>query len=128
MEKRRSRPGILNCQKSYWNYYLMHLYQNIITVTEELTELSAVLKLLVDIAEELNQINPEYTDDICFDDIKPKFSSLNYIIYNWLKKGEKQRKTGFLKEQFKVKFEIKFIILKIFKSRKNSRRKLKDLG
>ena len=42
----------------------MHLYQNIITVTEELTELSAVLKLLVDIAEELNQIHPEYTDDI----------------------------------------------------------------
>ena len=46
---------------------LMYSHQNSITVKEELAQLNDMFKMLVDIHEEFEQIDKEYTDNIWFD-------------------------------------------------------------
>ena len=56
---------------------LMYSYQNSITVKEELVQLNYIFKMLVNIHEDFEQIDKEYTNDIGFDDIDQKCSSSN---------------------------------------------------
>ena len=70
----------------------MYSYQNSITVKEELAQLNDMFKMLVDIHEEFEQIDKEYTDDIWFDDTEQKVLSLKHKVHNWLKEEEKEHK------------------------------------
>ena len=45
----------------------MYSYNNSITVKEELAQLNFMFKMLVDIHEEFEQIDKDYTDNIWFD-------------------------------------------------------------
>ena len=47
----------------------MYSYQNSVTVKEQPAQLNDMFKMLVDIHEEFEQVNKEYTDNIWFDDI-----------------------------------------------------------
>ena len=71
---------------------LMYSYQNSITVKEELAQLNSMFKMLVDIHEEFEQIEKEYTDDIWFDDIDQKVFSFTHKVHNWLKEEKKEHK------------------------------------
>ena len=71
---------------------LMYSYQNSITVKEELAQLNYMFKMLVDIHEEFEQIDKEYTDDIWFDDIDQKVFSFTHKVHNWLKEEKKEHK------------------------------------
>ena len=68
---------------------LMYLYQNSISVKEELAQLIDMFKMRVDIHEEFKQIDKKYTGDIWFDDIDEKVFSFKHKVHNWLKEGEK---------------------------------------
>ena len=56
---------------------LMYSYQNSITVKEELVQLNDIFEMLVNIHEDFEQIDKEYTNDIGFDDIDQKCSPSN---------------------------------------------------
>ena len=71
---------------------LMCSYQNSITVKEELAQLNDMFKMLVDIHEEFEQIDKEYTNDIEFDNIDQKVFSFKHKVHNWLKEEEKEHK------------------------------------
>ena len=71
---------------------LMYSYQNSITVKEELAQLNSMFKMLVDIHEEFEQTEKEYTDDIWFDDIDQKVFSFTHKVHNWLKEEKKEHK------------------------------------
>ena len=71
---------------------LMYSYQNSITVKEELAQLNDMFKMLVDIHEEFEQTDKEYTGDIWFDEIDQKVFSFKHKVHNWLKEGEKEHK------------------------------------
>ena len=71
---------------------LMFLYQNSITVKEELDQSNDIFKMLVDIHEEFKQIDKEYTDNIWFDNIDEKVLSFRHKVHNWLKEREKEHK------------------------------------
>ena len=71
---------------------LMYSYQNSITVKEELAQLNDTFTMLVDIHEEFEKIEKEYTDDIWFDDIDQKLFSFKHKVHNWLKKEDKEHK------------------------------------
>ena len=51
-----------------------------------------MFKMLVDIHEEFEQIDKEYTNDIEFDNIDQKVFSLKHKVHNWLKEEEKEHK------------------------------------
>ena len=70
----------------------MYSYQNSITVKEELAQLNDTFTMLVDIHEEFEKIEKEYTDDIWFDDIDQKLLSFKHKVHNWLKKEDKEHK------------------------------------
>ena len=55
----------------------MYSYQNRITVKEEIAQSNDMFKTLVDVHEEFEQIDQEYTNDIWFGDIDQKCSSSN---------------------------------------------------
>ena len=61
---------------------LIYSYQNSITVKEELAQLNDLFKMLVDIHEEFEQIDKEYTDNIWFDDIDQKMLSFKHKVHN----------------------------------------------
>ena len=71
---------------------LMYSYHKSITVKEELAQLNDMFKMLVDIHEEFEQIDKEYTDNIWFDDIDQKVFSFKHKVQNWLKEEEKKHK------------------------------------
>ena len=70
----------------------MYSYQNSITVKEELAQFNDMLKMLVDIHEEVEQIDKEYTDDIWFGYIDQKVFSFKHKLHNWLQEEEKEHK------------------------------------
>ena len=49
--------------------------------------------MLVEIHEEQEEIDEEYGDEIWFDDIDQKIFSFRHKVHNWLKEGEKLRKS-----------------------------------
>ena len=51
-----------------------------------------MFKILVDIHEEFEQIDKEYTDDIWFDDTDQKVFPFRHKVHNWLKEEEKEHK------------------------------------
>ena len=71
---------------------VMYSYQNSITVKEELAQFNDMLKMLVDIHQEVEQIDKEYTDDIWFVDIDQKVFSFKPRVHNWLQEEEKEHK------------------------------------
>ena len=93
MEKRRAKLVARTIRKSSQNDDLMYSHQNSITVKEELTQLSDMFRMLVEIHEEQEEIDEEYDDEIWFDDLDQKIFSFKHKVHNWLKKGEKIRKS-----------------------------------
>ena len=70
----------------------MYSYQKSITVKEEPAQLNDMFKMLVDIHEEFEQIDKEFTDDIWFDDIDQKVLFFKRKVHNWRKEEEKEHK------------------------------------
>ena len=61
--------------------------------------------MLVDIHEEFEEVDKEYTDEIWFDDIAQKVFSFKCKVHNWLEEEEKEHKRDYpIKEQYKIKF------------------------
>ena len=54
---------------------LMYSFQNGIIVKEELQQLNDMFKMLVEIHEELENIDEQYTDELWFEDIDQKLFS-----------------------------------------------------
>ena len=54
---------------------LMYSFQTGITVKEELQQLNDMLKMVVEIHEELENIDDQYTDELWFEDIDQKLFS-----------------------------------------------------
>ena len=71
----------------------MYSHQNSITVKEELAQLIDMFRMLVEIHEEQEEIDKEYDDEIWFDDLDQKILSFKHKVHNWLKEGEKLRKS-----------------------------------
>ena len=92
LEKKRAKLVSRLLRKSSEIDDLMYSYQNSITVKEELAQLNSMFKMLVDIHEEFEQIEKEYTDDIWFDDIDQKVFSFTHKVHNWLKEEKKEHK------------------------------------
>ena len=72
----------------------MYSHQNSITVKEELAQLIDMFRMLVEIHEEQEEIDKEYDDEIWFDDLDQKILSFKHKVHNWLKEGEKLRKSN----------------------------------
>ena len=73
----------------------MYSHQNSITVKEELAQLSNMFRMLVEIHEEQEEIDEEYDNEIWFDDLDEKIFSLKHKkVHDWLKEGEKLRKSN----------------------------------
>ena len=92
LEKKRAKLVSRLLRKSSEIDDLMYSYQNSITVKEELSQLNDTFTMLVDIHEEFEKIEKEYTDDIWFDDIDQKLFSFKHKVHNWLKKEDKEHK------------------------------------
>ena len=60
---------------------------------EELTQLNDMFRMVVEIHEEQEGIDEEYDDEIWFDDMNQKIFSFKHKVHNWLKEGEKLRKS-----------------------------------
>ena len=73
---------------------LMCSFQNGIAVKEELKQLNHTFKILVEIHEELDNIDDQYTHELWFKDIYQKVFSFKHKVYNWLREVEKQDKSG----------------------------------
>ena len=53
-----------------------------------------MFRMLVEIHEEQEEIDKEYDDEIWFDDLDQKILSFKHKVHNWLKEGEKLRKSN----------------------------------
>ena len=60
---------------------------------EELAQLNNMFRMLVEIHEEQEETDEEYDDEIWFDDMDQKIFSFKHKVHNWLKEGEKLRKS-----------------------------------
>ena len=85
LENKRAKLVSRLLRKSSGIDDLMYCYQNSITVKEQLAQLNDMFKMLVDIHEEFEQIDKEYTDNIWFDDIDQKVFSFKHKVHNWSK-------------------------------------------
>ena len=95
---------------------LMYSYQNSITVKEEQAQLNDMFKILMDIHEEFEKIDKDYTDDIWFDDIDQKVFSFKYkMLTGWKKRRKNIRK---ITHQGAVQDQV--LLIQIFNSRKSS--------
>ena len=70
----------------------MYSSQNGIAIKEELQQLNDMFKMLVEIHEELENIDDQYTDKLWFEDIDLKLFSFKHKVHNWLREVEKQDK------------------------------------
>ena len=52
-----------------------------------------MFRMLVEIHEKQEKIDEEYDDETWFDDLDQKIFSFKHKVYNWLKEGEKLRKS-----------------------------------
>ena len=68
---------------------LMYSFQNGIAVKEELQQLNDMFKILVEVHEEVENIDGQYTDELWFGDIDQKIFFLKHKVHNWLKEVEK---------------------------------------
>ena len=73
---------------------LMCSFQNGITVKKELQRLNDMFIMLVEIQEELENIDDQYTEELWFEDIDQKVFSFKHTVQNWLREVEKQDKLG----------------------------------
>ena len=81
LEKKRAKLVSRLLRKSSEIDDLMYSYQNSITVKEELAQLNYMLKMLVDIHEEFEQIDKDYTNNIWFDNIDQKVFSFKHKVH-----------------------------------------------
>ena len=72
---------------------LIYSYQKNITVKEELAQLNNMFRILVEIHEEQEEIDEKYDDERWFGDMDQKIFSIKHKVQNWLKEGEKLRKS-----------------------------------
>ena len=81
LEKRRSTLVSRVIRKLNEIDNLMYSFQNCIVVKEQLQHLNDMFKMFVEIHEELENIDDQYTDKLWFEDIDQKFSpsSTRYI-------------------------------------------------
>ena len=75
LEKKRSKLVSRVIRKSREIDDLMYSFQNGIAVKEELQQLNDMFKMLVEIHEELENIDDQYTDELWFEDIDQKLFS-----------------------------------------------------
>ena len=93
LESRRSKLVARLTRKSSEIEMLLYSYQNILTVREELAQLSDMFKLAVEIHEEMENLDDQYTDAVWFDDIDQRVFAFKHKIHNWLKEGEEESKS-----------------------------------
>ena len=80
--------------------YIIFLF-NSDTVKKVLAKLNDMFRMLVEIHEEQEEINEDYDDEIIsirmwiiwFDNMNQKVFSFKHKVHNWLKEGEKLRKS-----------------------------------
>ena len=72
LEKRRSKLVSRVIRKSSEIDDLMYFFQNGIAVKEELQQLNDMFNMLVEIHEELENIDNQYTEQLWFEDIDQK--------------------------------------------------------
>ena len=89
LEKRRSKLVSRVIRKSSKIDDLMYSFQNGIAVKEELQQLNDMFKMLVELHEELENIDDQYTDELWFEDIDQKVFSFKHKVHNWLREVEK---------------------------------------
>ena len=75
LEKKRSKLASRVIRKSSVVDNLVYSFQKDITVEEELQQLNNMFKMLVEIHEELDNIDDQYTDELWFEDIDQKLFS-----------------------------------------------------
>ena len=75
LEKKRSKLASRVIRKSSVVDNLVYSFQKDITVEEELQQLNNMFKMLVEIHEELDKIDVQYTDELWFEDIDQKLFS-----------------------------------------------------
>ena len=92
LEKKRSKLISREIRMSSEIDDLMYSSQNGIAVKEELEQLNDMFKMLVEIHEELENIDDQYTDKLWFEDIDLKLFSFKHKVHNWLREVEKQDK------------------------------------
>ena len=85
LEKRQAKLVARTIRKSNEIDDLMYSHQNSITVKEELVQLNNMLRILVEIHEEQEEIDEEYDDEIWFHDMDQKIFSFKHKVHNWLK-------------------------------------------
>ena len=93
-EKKKSKLISRVIRKSSEIDNLMYSSQNGIAVKEELQQLSDMFKMLVEIHEELENIDGQYTDELWFEDIDQKIFSFKHKVHKWLREVEKKDKSG----------------------------------
>ena len=71
----------------------MFSHHKSINVSEELAQLNDMVRMLVEIREEQDEINEEYYDEIWFDDMDQKVFSSEHKVHSLLNKGEKLGKS-----------------------------------
>ena len=72
----------------------MYSFQDCIAVKEELQQLNDMFKMLVEIHEELENIDDQYTEELWLENIDQEVFSFKHKVHNWLREGEKQDKSG----------------------------------
>ena len=72
---------------------LKYSYQNSVTVKKELAQVNNMFRMLVETHKEQEEIDEEYDDEIWFDNMDQKVFSFKHKVHNWLKEGEKLRKS-----------------------------------
>ena len=92
LEKKRSKLISRVIRMSSEIDDLMYSSQNGIAVKEELQQLNDMFKMLINIHEELENIDDQYTDKLWFEDIDLKLFSFKHKVHNWLREVEKQDK------------------------------------
>ena len=94
LEKRRSKLVSRVIRKSSEIDDLMYSFQNGIAVKEVLQQLNDMFKMLVEIHEELQNTDDQYTEELWLEDIDQKVFFFKHKVPNWLREVEEQDITG----------------------------------
>ena len=93
LEKRRAKLVTRTTRISNEIDNLKYSYQNSVTVKKELAQVNNMFRMLVETHKEQEEIDEEYDDEIWFDNMDQKVFSFKHKVHNWLKEGEKLRKS-----------------------------------
>ena len=93
LEKERSKLVSRLIRKSSEIDDLIYTFQNGIAVKDELQQLNDKFKTLIEIHEELENIDEQYTDELWLEDIDQKVFSFKHRVHSWLREAEKQDKS-----------------------------------